>query len=238
MSDDRIRIAPRFNGPPDSGNGGYVAGRLAAFLDAPSVRVRLSAPPPLETELTIRRDGGAVELVSGERTFARAIATDLQLARPTPPSFDEAVRASRRYRGFDEHVFPTCFVFGPARSEGDGLRLFPGALEDRDTFACPWCPDASLGDGSGRVAPEFLWAALDCPGGFSFPQPESGAMLLGEIEVRLAGSVDVGEACVLTAWAIEHVGRKHRTGTALHGADGRCVGVSLATWIELAKTPG
>ena len=48
--DDRtlstIRIERRFRGPPNSGNGGYSAGRLAAFIDG-SAAVTLHMPPPL-----------------------------------------------------------------------------------------------------------------------------------------------------------------------------------------------
>ena len=34
-------------------------------------------------------------------------------------------------------------------------------------LAAPWVPHASLDDGTGRVATEFLWAALDCAGAFA-----------------------------------------------------------------------
>ncbi|MGR6999796.1 hypothetical protein ACU686_19670 [Yinghuangia aomiensis] len=56
-----------------------------------------------------------------------------------------------------------------ARTEGDGLRLFPGLLPQQPgTTATPWVPDASLADADGaRVRPEFVWAALDCPGGWT-----------------------------------------------------------------------
>ena len=35
-----VTIDPRFNGPPDSGHGGYVSGVVAGFLQGPA-RVRL-----------------------------------------------------------------------------------------------------------------------------------------------------------------------------------------------------
>ncbi len=44
-------IDKRFCGPPGSGNGGYVCGRLSQFIDAPAVTVRLLLPVPLDTEL-------------------------------------------------------------------------------------------------------------------------------------------------------------------------------------------
>ncbi len=57
-----LTIARRFNGPPESGNGGYVSGRLAQaytaeFGELPEdakIEVTLRKPPPLETPLTLR----------------------------------------------------------------------------------------------------------------------------------------------------------------------------------------
>ena len=48
----QLSIDPRFKGPPDSGNGGYVAGRLAAYLDG-TAAVRLHRPPALERPLDL-----------------------------------------------------------------------------------------------------------------------------------------------------------------------------------------
>ncbi len=234
--EDVIRIARRFCGPPESGNGGYVAGALALRLVAGPAAVRLHAPPPLATPLALRRAGAALALRDGERLVARAAPACVDLEAPPPPGPDAAAAASRGFRGFDDHVFPTCFVCGPERAAGDGLRIFPGPLAGRDAVAAPWRPDASLDAGDGTVAPEFLWAALDCPGCFAFPQVD-GAVVLGEIAARLGAPVAVGEACTLIGWRIAHEGRKHRTGTALYGESGALRGVARATWIEVPR-PG
>ena len=42
-----IRIDRRFCGPPNSGNGGYVCGLLAAHIDG-GAEITLRVPPPLE----------------------------------------------------------------------------------------------------------------------------------------------------------------------------------------------
>src|SRR5580692_6394852 len=52
-----LLIAPRFCGPPGSGNGGYVCGRIAAYLCGPA-QVTLRRPAPLATPLAVERDGG------------------------------------------------------------------------------------------------------------------------------------------------------------------------------------
>jgi hypothetical protein len=233
-SDETLRIDPRFRGPPDSGNGGYVAGELAERLGLEAA-VRLHAPPPLDTPLALVREGDVVELRDGDALVARATRTSVGLDAPAPVGFDEAAAAARRFRGFDDHVFPGCFVCGPERGDGDGLRIFPGALEGRDAVAAPWRPDASLAGRDGRVAPPFVWAALDCPGCFAFPQPEGAAVVLGEISARLSGRVRVGERCVLVGWPIAHGGRKHTTGTALFGEDGALRGLARAVWIEVPR---
>lgn len=229
-SPESFSIDPRFCGPPGSGNGGYVCGRIAREIDGPAA-VRLQVPPPLETDLTLRREDDTVALYDGDTLVGRGRPIPFEPLGLEAPSFVDAEKASTSFRGHDFHPYPSCFVCGPARQ--DGLRLFPGALADPTLVACPWVPDASLADADGRIGPEILWAALDCPGAFAFPQPENTTMLLGELQARLLGDVAIGERCTLVARALSHEGRKHRTATALFGEDGRCRGESIGIWIEL-----
>jgi len=60
----KIVIGRQFCGPPNSGNGGYVCGVLSKGLEGPVTAV-LRAPIPLDTDLALRRDGGA-NLLLGE----------------------------------------------------------------------------------------------------------------------------------------------------------------------------
>ena len=48
---DTLSIPAFFNGPPESGNGGYTCGRVAELVDAEVVEVSLRSPPPLDTAL-------------------------------------------------------------------------------------------------------------------------------------------------------------------------------------------
>lgn len=230
-----IIIDKRFCGPPESGNGGYVCGRLSRFIDAPAVTVRLLLPVPLDTELEIREKEGGVVLLDGETILARARPTKFVLEPPPCPSYEEAEAASRRYRGFTKHWFPCCFVCGPDRAPGDGLHIFAGPVEGSELVACPWIPDTSVALTRGYVSAEFLWAALDCPGSFTFPQPAGEAIVLGEFQVELFGDVFVGERCILVAWHITSHGRKHRTATALFGESGACRGLGLATFLTVPE---
>lgn len=230
-------IASRFCGPPTSGNGGYVAGRLAGFVatdaDRPAVAVRLFAPPPLEAALEVREEDGGAGLFDGDRLLAKARAVPLELSPPPPPSFEVASEATRSFRGFDEHPLPGCFVCGTEREEGDGLRIFPGAAKREGLFAASWTPDGSLrSDSDDALEDAFVWAALDCPGAFSFPQVR-GVALLGEMNARIFGPVRIGEPCVVISWSLENEGRKHVTGTALYDEKGECAGYARATWIHV-----
>jgi hypothetical protein len=233
---EAFTIDPRYCGPPRSGNGGYVCGRLAHGLGG-TVRVRLKAPPPIGTRLRIVEQEEGAQLLDGEVVIAEAGRTTLELEVPACPSLVEAERASARYLGFVEHNFPTCFVCGPHRRPGDGLRLFPGALDaDASILAAPWTPDASLADETGHVRTEFLWAALDCPGAFTrYPLAPGVALVLGELCVRCVGSdpLVADTPCIVIAWPLGDEGRRRHAGTAIFRADGRLVAVARAIWVEV-----
>ena len=237
---ESIIIDQRFHGPPCSANGGYSCGMIGKHIDGPAA-VRLRIPPPLDTPMKLYRKGRQLELIHDNELVATARPTELNIDIPVPPDFAGAQAASRRYRGFESHFYPGCFVCGPERQQGDGLRVFAGPLERNDgpegMVAAVWVPDESLLDSSGFVSTQYLWAALDCPGAYAFDEPETGAILLGELAVSIKGRVTAGEKCVLIGWQISHEGRKHYTGTALFGATGVCQAVGYATWFEVPTTP-
>jgi len=227
-------VASRFNGPPTSGNGGYTAG-LIATATGESVAVRLHQPIPLDRELTVgERSSDRWEVRAGEGLIATARPTTVDIAVPEAPPYSEALIASKHYPGHKQHSLPNCFVCGPARKRHDGLCIFPGPIEGAPILAASWIPDETLDNGAGKVRPEFLWAALDCPGFFATAYPSFA--LLGEFAVHVDRLVHVDEACVVIAWPLGKDGRKHRAGTALFDEDGERCAVGVATWIEL-KSP-
>ena len=231
-----IAIEKRFNGPPQSANGGYTCGLIAGALGE-SVSVRLHRPPPLETPLTIRRQTKSWEVMDGEQIVATAVPATVQAHVPTAPSYVDALAATRHYRGFESHSFPTCFVCGPERARGDGLRIFAGSIPGTRLVASPWLPDPALADSLGKVRPEFIWAALDCPGYFA-SVPDSSPALLGELAVHVDRSVHVEEPCVVIGWQILIEGRKHKVGTALFDEEGECCAIGVATWVEAKSVAG
>lgn len=236
MGTSTVVVASRFRGPPSSGNGGYVAGLVGAHVHGPA-RVRLHAPPPLDRELALEGDG-EIRITDGDAVVASGTPSSLELSPPTPPSLDRAVAASRGYRGFARHPFPSCFVCGPERAEGDGLRIFPGPTEG-GVVAAPFMPPQDLLDagGGGVLAPAIVWAALDCTGYFAIVGDDIVPMLLGELTVDVRAPVDRGPH-VVYGWALGGEGRKARCGTALASPDGQILALGLATWIRPKDSAG
>jgi hypothetical protein len=232
-ADRTLTIARRYNGPPDSGNGGYVCGALAVAAGN-AVRVRLLAPPPLDRPLSLvpGEQAGALLLRDGEQTLASAVPAQLRLEVPSAPPYVQAVWASQHYAGFRQHTFPDCFVCGPHRRRGDGLRIFPGLL-DSGIVAAPWLPADDLDGGDGKVAVEFHWAALDCPGYFALVGDTPRPMLLGEMQAHVDRRVHVGEACTVIGWSMGCEGRKHYSGTAIFDEDGELCARAKGTWVEM-----
>ena len=226
-----IVVSPRFCGPPQSANGGYLCGRLAAFAHG-NVAVRLRVPPPLDLPLQPHvADGERITLHAGDVLVAEALPTQLDLQVPGPITFEAASTASKRFIGFTSHPYGNCFVCGVQRAAGDGLRIFAGPGAAPGYVAAPWVPDASLSLPAGEVAPEFIWAALDCPGFFA-ASPDGRAMLLAEFSAQIEQPVRVDEPCVVMGWLLRTEGRKHEVGTALFGAEGRLVARARGLWIE------
>ena len=228
-------VPSRFCGPPESGNGGWVSGHVAALLQPTSdesVTVRLRTPPPLDRDLqVVRADDGdrrTVEVEDGDHPVAQATTSSAldPGGIPASVSFHDAIVAGEAYEGLAEHPFPTCFSCGPARERGDGLRLQPGRVVGGDgEYAAAWVPATD-------VTVETVWAALDCPGGWA-----SGIagrpMVLGTMTAQVATLPAVGAEHVVMAWQRGGEGRKHHSGTALYAADGRLLAQAEATWIAI-----
>jgi hypothetical protein len=233
MRIEQFEIAERFCGPPRSGNGGYVCGRLARHLPG-AVAARLKAPPPLNTALRLESSADQARLFHGDALLGEARTAPLDIDVPPCPSFPAAERAAKSYAGFAKHPFPRCFVCGPERAPNDGLRVFPGALDASATLAAPWIPDASLADESGAIRPEFLWSVLDCAGGLAyFPLADGVAIVLGELAAAIHAGLRAGDRCVVLGWAIRAEGRKRLAGSAIYAPDGRLAAVAHAVWVEV-----
>jgi hypothetical protein len=222
-----IVIDPRFRGPPQSANGGYACGVVGEAIGGVATAT-LRRPPPLDVPLSLVGDAAKMRLMDGEDVVGEAMTDTLGIHVPAGPSFDTATAASRGYAGFEAHPFPTCFVCGPDRAPGDGLRIFPGRLEGSAVVAAPWAPDESLVGTGGVVERRHVWAALDCPSYFG---------LDGAPTARIDRLPEIGERLVAIGWPIGVEGRKHYAGSALFDDDGAEVAAAAATWIEIDELP-
>ena len=245
-------VPRRFCGPPDSGNGGWTAGALAALDDAdspddrcaswPAIEVSLRQPPPLDTPLDVRVEDGVTTASFGGAAIATARRADRALVEVDPVRHEAAAAAESLYPGLEFHPFPTCFACGTGRTEGDGLRIFPGRVGDGPSgalVAATWTPHASLGedwhaygDEQPRASVAATWAALDCIGGWAGDLGER-LMVLGRMTARLDDLPVIGEPHVVVGAGRGTEGRKTSTAATLYDADGRVVGTAEHTWIAV-----
>jgi hypothetical protein len=245
-ADPALLIAPRFCGPPGSGNGGYVCGRVAAYAapgaDGP-VTVTLRQPPPLGTPMTVERPAeGALRVHCDDTLIAEAAtAPDAPaLEVPATVTMAQAHVVAGRARYYADPVFPGCFVCGMSRGPGDGLRIFPGPLPGQSLWAAPWTPEESVTDIGGSVRPEVVWAALDCPSGIAAAEAADlagdTAILLGRMTASLAAPPAAGDACRVVAWPAGRDGRKLTAGSALLGPGGEVLAAAKTVWLTVPRT--
>jgi hypothetical protein len=229
---ESLSIPSRFNGPLESGNGGYCSGAVACFLDG-AAEVSLRRPVPLETPLdVVRASDGSVRVLDDEALIAEASpapAFDVQVPGPVSPP--EARSATTRYRGSSDGVFSRCFVCGRAREDAFGV--FAGAVEGRQLVASPWTPPQWTADADGRVLPEFVWAVLDCPTYFAlYMEGDLPMSVLARLTARIEAPIAAGQEHVVIAWPIGTDSRKHHAGSAVLSQDGTTLAVARALLIE------
>jgi hypothetical protein len=239
-----IIVGKRYCGPPNSANGGYVCGLVAKVIGG-SGEVTLRAPPPLGQPLEVMRSAdGSVELRNAQGLLATGRLARPDIGEVPVVSLAEAEDAVRRspYGEQSNHSLPGCFVCGPARADGDGLRIFVGPLATSpsrqvDALAAAWEPRADLAGADGRINSEFVWSALDCPSGFASMSARhlgvSGTepILLGRMAAQINERPKAGDRCVVVAWPTGRDRRKLFANSALLGADGERLAVAQATWV-------
>lgn len=237
-------VDARHNGPPNSGNGGWTSGLIAAFItDGAAKDLTLSAggtaahagelqgvpevtlhkPPPLGEPLTVVPTADGLRVIdSAETVIATARRREADIEPVPPVSHAQAATASENYPGHGTHHFPTCFVCGPQRP--DGLRIFPGHLPQGGTAAVFEAPP--------DIDAVTVWAALDCPGGWTVITGEH-PWVLGRMAVMIDRVPKPGEECVVVGREVRRDGRKALVRTTLYGAQNDLCARAEATWIAI-----
>ena len=166
----------------------------------PPVEVTLRHPPPLEVDLDVRADrrqalttlgfGGAViaEARAAELTGALVDPVDLAAAQAAMEHVRRLGRATRS---------PAASCAAPTGRRRTASGCDPAGCADRtDTVATAWVPDASVADADGELPAAMVWAALDCPGGWS-GDLAGRPMVLGRITAEVDALPAVGDPCVV-----------------------------------------
>ena len=233
---NRLVIERRFRGPPHSVNGGYACGVTAAPLGRRPIEATLLRPPPIERELSIDVNGDEARLLDGDKVVAVARPAIGDIDSPAPITFPVAIAAADAfdvdaYRS--DHEFPECFVCGPDRADGDGLRILSAPSGRAGLHVWPWIPHASLFD-DGKIDVALLWAVLDCPGGLAvLADATCGPAVLGRLTATVLRRPEPEQRLVVAGWAGNRDGRKVQAGSAIWSESGEVLAAGRATWIEL-----
>jgi len=253
MSD--LLVPARFCGPPTSGNGGWTAGAMAQLVHGhprdhtepwPAITVTLRRPPPLDTAVPVHAANGVTTAADEHATVAQAQRSEEALTEVEAVDALVARAAEASYVGWATHPFTSCFTCGPDRDEGDGLRIFPGPVDDPDgpapgsgRVAAVWTPHPSTAedwhaydDDHRRASLPVTWAALDCPGGWAADLATNPAVL-GRMTARVDTLPLVGEEHVVVGHDRGREGRKLFTAASLYDSDGRVVATAEHTWITV-----
>jgi hypothetical protein len=230
---ETITVPGRFNGPRESGNGGYSSGIVAGLIDGPA-EVSLRSPVPLDTPLTVERTQHGEVLVHHGATLVAGArpAEEIELDVPPPVDPDEARHAAAHYRGSGYDLLSQCYVCGCERADTFGV--FAAPVDGRQVVASPWTPPCWSADTVGHVRPEHVWAALDCPTYFaSYAGEPFGMSMLARMSARIDAAIVADTEHVVMAWPIATDGRKRHAGAAVLSADGEVLAQAQALLIEL-----
>jgi hypothetical protein len=228
---ESITVSSRFNGPLDSGQGGYSAGLFARFVRGVA-QVNLRQPVPLDAPLdVIRHTEEWASVLNGDGLIAEVRSADeVDVELPAPVGIANARNAATRYRGLADGIFSRCFVCGRARTDAFGV--FAGRVEGRQIVASPWTPPAWTATEDGSVRVEFVWAALDCPTYFALYQNgDQPLSVLACLTATFLRPVKAAEQHIVIAWPIEIDGRKHHAGAAVLSPDGTPLALAHALLI-------
>ncbi|MFF0499705.1 hypothetical protein ACFYU5_25125 [Nocardia aobensis] len=228
-----ITIPTHIHGYPDLAFGGYVAGLLADRVGG-EVRVDFRRGVPVRTPVQITDiESGSVLTDSDGTVLAEASPGSVELAVTPPPTWEDAVVASRDSFAAGRAI-PDCYGCGTTNTPGRGLRLYPWRLRDQDLVAAAWIPDAELAGPGGHLTTENIWSAVDCPGGWAAIELSgmSPGGLTAALTTRRIGPVRAGEKYLVWSWPIATSGRKHTVGVAISTPKGDLRVLAEALWIE------
>lgn len=232
MSSSTLAIDDRFEGFPGYALGG-IAGGLMAQQIGPEVEVTLHQPIRTGDELEMMTRDSGVELLFDGDPVATAKPTTIDIEVPNPVPLETAVEASTLFLGHHEHPYPSCFTCGTERSEGEGLRIFPGPVGTEAIVAGPWTPHPNQADSDGTVPLEYIWAAVDTPSVWAVmeaaPSGSPHHVVTGRLAVRSEEPIRENEPHVVMAWPLERQSNTWPAAAAVLGSEGKVKAVARHT---------
>ena len=239
---DTFSIPRQFCGPPFSSNGGYFCGIVASFFDRP-VEIRLKAPPPLDTEMTIQRESDKARVFALGKLIAEVRPSDVQ-PKPAPYiSMEDAIRCSNT--GLEgsriNHPFPGCFVCGPDRSEGDGMHVFTGPKTGTPLYGAKWHAHPAWSSNGTDIDAHYVWSALDCPSSgpafsTSVTPGSNVAYVLGTLSIHIHQLPKVGNDYAIVCATDESHERLYRTRVSLYASDQSLLATGAAVWVQVPRS--
>ena len=256
LSPTSVSIDSVYNGPVNCGNGGYISGLLAHFIEG-DAEIRINAAFPVETPLQITNTDKGIGVYLDDKLLGSAHSIQLELGIPTPPDLASATAASQRFDFMHASDPKGCYVCSPLRTADKGLRVFCGALNeiiepdssidwrtkiDKNIVAAVWRPTDKLCNNTGNIDNIYVWSALDCPGAYAIKavEADAGLQLLGTCSGSIKTPLNPNEDYVISSWKISpNSGRKRFMGVAIHNKAGELMACAKQIWFDVGSSlPG
>ncbi len=243
-----LRLSPFFQGPTDSGQGGWTASRFAQAIGEGPLTMAIRAPIPLETNLRVvstpSEPGPSAtdwRLVDpDDRAILEARSWEPDFADTAPVTIEEAVAARGRFPvPVGEHPVPFCFSCGLGEEH---MRVHAGPLTPAagaaGRFACDWSVPPWTANHE-RGAESALWAAMDCCAAFYVGwSAERRTSFTVQYAAEVLAPLDPTATYALVSGAFdgnqEWDGRKRQASAAAFDAEGNCVARARSFWVSVA----
>ena len=236
-SEQTINIKSWFQGPTDSGQGGWTAHRFVRAISEP-VTVAVKRPIPLEVDLTIAAAEHGWHLIDPrepDQPFMVATTWTPDYAKTDPVSLADAADARTRFPLHDDHPVPVCFSCG---ANADSMQVHSGPLPDgrwaTDWTVPEWAVDARRQRGRRRA----MGRNRLCPrlvrrqrrrGRRHAVTVQLAVEVITPIEAQTSYSLVTWNGTYPETWD----GRKRGAGGAVFASDGTCVARSSSFWIAI-----
>lgn len=227
-----LSVDRRFQGSTGIAQGGYLAGLVSELLGL-DISVSFHRPAPVDEKLHLSTEEGTYKLLGSTGLVLEA--RDLRKAPdPSPPvSWRRAVEARSSVARDPFARDRACFMCG---DHSESLGIQAGPVNQSQISATPVVfPDWTATDGI--VAARFLWAALDCPAGWSVSLDSRDlSAVTGGLSAMMFAPINPGVPLVVTAVPEKHwTGRTRRAHSAIYDSNGKLIASAESIWVALRQ---